>query len=95
MIGTPPTDTLEAAVISGVVHRGLSVRMRDGKPARLAIVDEDGQVVECGAAVERECFNVAVQVYRNFWIGQGHLTVETSPSGVVTLPQKPKSRARG
>lgn len=92
MIGTPTTNTLDTAVISGVVHSGLTVTTRDGRPARLAILDEHGNVVADGDAVARECWNVATECQRNFWKGDGHLVVHTSPTGLVTA--QPKARAR-
>ena len=82
MIATK-TDTLQAAQISAVIHRGLSVQTRDGRPARLAIIDADGQVIEAGPAVAREAWNVAIASYRNFLIGQGHLLVRSGPVAQV------------
>lgn len=79
MITIPKTDTLQAAEISAVIHQGLTVKTRDGKPARLAIIDEDGNVIESGSAVEREAWNVAIASYMNFQIGQGHLRVRSGP----------------
>lgn len=84
MIGTPTTDTLANAVISGVTYRGLTVTTRDGRPARLAILDEHGNVIDVGDDVACECWNVAIACHRNFLIGQGHLVVHTSPTGLVT-----------
>ncbi|QDQ27676.1 hypothetical protein FNU76_15695 [Chitinimonas arctica] len=81
MIGTPKTNTLQTSVISGVVHEGLSVTLRDGRKGRLAIVDEDGQIVEAGPAVAREAWNVTVSAYKNFMIGLGHIRIYSSPTG--------------
>ena len=74
-ITAPITDTLQHAVVSGAVHEGITVKTRDGRRAWLAVIDDDGQIIESGPAVEREVWMVAVQVYRNFWRGQGHLRV--------------------
>ncbi|WP_018991283.1 class II aldolase/adducin head domain-containing protein [Aromatoleum toluclasticum] len=92
MIGTPTTDTLAHTVISGSATTGMTVTTRDGRPARLAVLDEDGNVIEAGDAVAREAWNVAIQCHRNFWQANGHLVVHTSPTGLVTAP--PKGRAR-
>ena len=54
MIGTIRTGTLNYSVISEVAHEGLTVTTRDGKPARIAIIDEDGNVLEAGEAVAEE-----------------------------------------
>lgn len=74
-ITAPITDTLQHAVVSGVVHEGITVQTRDGRRARLAVIDDEGHIIEAGPAVEREVWEVAVQTYRNFWRGQGHLRV--------------------
>lgn len=75
MIGAIRTGTLGAAQISAVIHQGLTVTAKDGRAARLAIIDEDGSVIEAGPAVAREAFNVAIASYKNFLIGEGHLRV--------------------
>jgi hypothetical protein len=78
MIGTQPTGALPGIVISAVAHEGLSVTI-DGKPARLAIIDADGQVVAAGPQVAREAEAVAVNNYRSFLKGTGHLRVLSKP----------------
>jgi hypothetical protein len=45
VIGTIKTGTLQNSVISAVAHEGLTVTTRDGKPARIAIIDELGNVI--------------------------------------------------
>lgn len=74
MIGTQPTGAIAGVVISAVSHKGLTVTV-DGKPARLAIVTDDGSIIAVGDVVARESEAVAVNCYRNFLKGQGHLTV--------------------
>lgn len=88
MIADLPTDTLDHAVISGLSFKGLTVTTRDGRPARLAILDEQGNVIESGPAVARECWNVAIECHQLFWQAQGHLVVHTSPTGLKTTTQK-------
>lgn len=83
MITTPTTDTLANAVLSGVAHEGLTVTTRDGRRARLAVIDEDGNVLEAGAGVEREAWNVAIASYRNFLQGKGHLRVQSTPPNSI------------
>lgn len=78
MIGTQPTGALQGVVISAVAHEGLTV-MVDGKPARLAIVTDDGQVIASGRMVAREAEAVAVNSYRQLLQGQGHLRVLSRP----------------
>lgn len=75
MIGKIRTGTLDTAEISAVIHQGLTVTTKDGRPARLAIIDGDGNIIAAGPTVEREAFNVSIASYKNFLIGQGHLRV--------------------
>jgi len=82
MIGTQSTGAIAGVVISMVVHEGLVVTV-DGKPARLAIVTDDGQVIAAGEQVAQEAQAVAINSYRNMWIGQGHLRVLSKPIDVA------------
>lgn len=84
MIGIPTTDTLANAIISGVTHEGLTITTKDGRPARLAVIDADGNIIEIGQAVAKEAWNVTLAVYKNFLIGHGHLRIFSSPSGLVS-----------
>lgn len=74
MIGTQPTGAIEGIVITAVAHEGLTV-LANGKPARLAIIDESGNVLAAGPNVAREAEAVALNCYRNLMKGQGHLRV--------------------
>ena len=74
MIGTQPTGAIDGVVITAVAYEGLSV-LANGKPARLAIIDNDGNILAAGADVAREAEAVALNNYRNFLKGQGHLRV--------------------
>lgn len=78
MIGTQPEGTISGVVISAVSHEGLSVTV-NGKPARLAILTDDGQVIAAGDQVAREAEAVALNCYRNFLKGQGFLRVNSEP----------------
>lgn len=90
MHGTQPTDalnTLTNSALSGVVFEGLTATTRDGRPARLAIIDEAGNVLDAGPQVARACWAVMRAVHDNYLQAQGHLRVLTQPTGgVVTLP---------
>ncbi|MCI5070139.1 hypothetical protein [Acidovorax sp.] len=72
MIGTQPTGTLPGIVICATSHEGLKVSV-DGKPARLAIVDEGGRVLAAGEDVAREAEAVALNNFRNALMGKGFL----------------------
>lgn len=82
MIGTQPTGAIEGVVISAVSHEGLRVSV-NGKPARLAIVLDDGTVVSAGDDVAREAEAVAVNSYRGFLQGKGFLRVVSKPIAPV------------
>src|SRR5574337_870829 len=86
VITTPKIGTLSQAILSGVAHEGFTVTSRDGRHARLAVIDEDGNVIEDGPEVAREAWNVAVASYRNFLRGRGYLRVRSEPPcGVTTI----------
>ncbi len=78
MIGTQPEGAIDGVVISAVSHEGLRVTV-NGKPARLAILTDDGQVIAAGDQVAREAEAVALNCYRNFLKGQGFLRVNSEP----------------
>lgn len=78
MIGTQPVGAIDGVVISAVAHEGLSVTV-DGKPARLAIVTDDGRVIAAGDQVAREAEAVAVNSYRSLLQGKGFLRVRSKP----------------
>jgi len=83
MIGTPKTGALKASNISATISQGYTVTTADGRPAKLAIIDDQGNVVESGEAVRQELWNVCIKTQRNFWIGQGHLRVMSAPGRPV------------
>ncbi|WP_431512580.1 hypothetical protein [Variovorax sp. DAIF25] len=86
MIGEQKTGTLKGVVISAVSHEGLRATV-NGKPARLAIVLDDGTIVSSGDDVAREAEAVAVNCYRNMLRLKGHLRVLSVP--LATSPPKP------
>lgn len=77
---------LRRAIIRGVVHEGLTVTTQDGKPAKFAIIDESGNVIESGAEVAKAAYETTLAVYQNFRIGMGHLRVFTAPPSLTTAP---------
>lgn len=76
MIGKIEIGTLQHAAISAVIHEGLTVTA-NGKRCRLAVIDDDGNIIEAGDQVAREAFNVAVACYKQLLKGLGHLRVGT------------------
>lgn len=80
MIEIKQPTNMRTAVISAVIFEGLSVKKCDGRAARLAIIDESGNVIEAGEEVAAAAWNVVIDCYKNFLIGQGHLRVYAGPS---------------
>lgn len=78
MIGPQTTGTIQGVVISAVSHEGLTVTV-DGKPARLAVILEDGTIFASGPDVAREAEAVAINSYRKFLEGEGYLRVTSKP----------------
>lgn len=78
MIGTQPTGAIDGVVISAVSHEGLSVT-KNGRRLRLAIIDDDGQVIAAGDQVAREAEAVAVNSYCQMLQGKGFLRVLSKP----------------
>ena len=61
-----PNPQLQASRISATVSTGFTATTADGKPARLAIIDEQGNVIEAGADVAWAAWRVCVEVQDNF-----------------------------
>lgn len=84
----PTVDTQIAAAISSTISavsfQGFSIVTPDGNPATLAVVDQNGIIVEAGPSLARAVWDVAIRSYRNFLIGNGHLRVLTQPPGTGT-----------
>jgi hypothetical protein len=76
-----PNPILEGATISATVSTGFKATGPDGIPARIAIVDEQGNILAIGNDVAWAAWRVCVEVQENFWEGQGHLVVHTAPPG--------------
>lgn len=68
-----------ASTISGTISTGLTITGPAGQPARLAIIDAAGQVIEAGDDVARAVMKLAVASAEAIWQGQGHLTIYTTP----------------
>jgi hypothetical protein len=83
MIGTQPEGTLPGIVISATSHEGLRVTI-DGKPAKLAIVTGEGEIVASGEQVAREAEAVALNNYRRTLQGQGFLRTWGKPIEAIT-----------
>jgi hypothetical protein len=78
MIGEQKTGRIDGAVISNVTHEPLRVEV-NGRPARLAIVTEDGKIYAIGDDVAREARAVSINIYRAFVQSEGYLRVWSKP----------------
>lgn len=85
LIGHQPVGAIQGVIISAVSHEGLTVTV-DGKPARLAILSEDGKIIAAGPAVAREAEAVAVNSYRHLLQGRGHLRILSKPIAFAESP---------
>ncbi|MEX3934805.1 hypothetical protein AB4Y32_23960 [Paraburkholderia phymatum] len=81
----PDIRKLQHSVISAISYAGFHVTTASGEPAMLAVVDTDGNVLEAGAGVAIAAWNVAINSYRNFLKGSGHLRVHTGPPKDVDM----------
>lgn len=71
-----------SSAITAVSYEGLSVSTPTGEAATLAVVDQNGNIIDAGPAVARVVWDVAIAAYRNFLMGAGHLRVLTKPPHV-------------
>jgi len=78
MIGEQETGRIKGAVISAVCHEGLKVTV-DGRPAQLAIVNDEGKIIASGKEVAQEAEAVTINSYRNLLKGKGFLRVYSKP----------------
>lgn len=65
--------------IHGTAHGRYTITLADGRPGRLAVVDENGAVVSYDNEVARACWGVAQESLELLWKGQGHLRAVPRP----------------
>ncbi|TGP42831.1 hypothetical protein EN871_18045 [bacterium M00.F.Ca.ET.228.01.1.1] len=65
--------------ISAVSYQGLNVTTSSGEPAMLAVIDMQGRILDAGPQVARAVWRIALESYRNFLMGEGHLRVLCKP----------------
>ncbi|PMS29027.1 hypothetical protein C0Z16_20905 [Paraburkholderia rhynchosiae] len=70
---------LQNSIISAFSYAGFAVTTATGESATLAVIDKDGNVLDSGAGVAIAAWNVALNSYRNFLRGAGHLRVLSKP----------------
>jgi hypothetical protein len=79
-----PAPDLDNSQVAAQAHTGLQITTADGRLARLAIIDEAGNVLDVGQPVADACWQAAVTSYRNMLIGQGHIRVLSKPAIAIT-----------
>lgn len=65
--------------LSAVVHEGIRIDHPEGKTCRIAIIDENGQVVAGGEDVTKAVFDVAIGAFQNLLKARGHLRTYSKP----------------
>lgn len=76
-----PNPELQNAIISANASSGFIATTRDGKPLRMALVDDDGNIVEAGNDVRWAAWSICSTALHNLWECQGHLVIHSSPPG--------------
>ena len=79
MKNSVPNPPLLACSVSATISTGFTAKTATGKPARLSIIDEAGNVIEAGPSVAWAAWRVCIEAQENFWQGQGHLVVHAGP----------------
>lgn len=69
----PPT-------IGAVIFEGITVTDGEGRPAQLAVIDQNGRVVAAGPHVAKAAWTASVEAYRNHLQGRGHLRAIRNPA---------------
>lgn len=83
MLFKPDIPDLPGAHLVGSAREGLRVTTADGRPARLAIIDDQGNIVAAGDNVARATWLIARETIKNFLRGQGHLKTHAGSAGKV------------
>ena len=73
-----PNPMIDGANLKATVSTGFTASGPEGQPARMAIVDDQGNILAVGDDVAWAAWRVCVEVQENFWEGQGHLVVHAS-----------------
>lgn len=80
MPGVPKLEPLHHARMDARIFDGRpTITLRDGRAGQLAIVDEDGRVVETGEHVARAAWALALTTYCQALLHGGHITISTEP----------------
>ena len=78
MIGEQKTGSIDGLYITAVSHEPPKA-IYNGRPVRLAIIDDSGQVIAAGPQVSREFEATVINCHRNTLKGKGYLRVHSQP----------------
>lgn len=78
MIGEQPTGKVDGLYITAVSHEPPKATF-NGRPVRLAIIDDNGEVIAAGPEVAREFEATVINCHRNTLKGKGYLRVRSQP----------------
>ncbi|EPH1210944.1 hypothetical protein R2389_000850 [Pseudomonas aeruginosa] len=76
-----PNPEMPNAIISANSSSGFVATTRDGKRLRMALVDEEGNIIEAGDPVRWAAWRVCTETLENLWHCEGWLVVHSSPPG--------------
>lgn len=76
---------LGQSVLEASTARGISATTSDGKPARLAIIDNDGQILDSGSVVADQVWNLTIELYSQILQSSGMIKVHSSPTGLKVV----------
>lgn len=89
-----PRPILAGASIKANASTGYIAETLDGKPAKLAIIDDDGNVLASGQDVAWAAWSICVEALENLWTCQGWLVVHSSPPGDPALHARASSESK-
>lgn len=84
VIGFSNLDQRHRFLVVGTAHSGLEVVTEDGNPAVLAVLDNEGNIIEAGEHVAETAWEAMVAIYKNFLQGNGHMLVKVTPSNFAS-----------
>ena len=70
---TAATAQYSEPTITANAVAGLQVTPPDGRTAHLAVVDEQGNVIDQGSHISSSAYQASVRAYRSFLYGTGHI----------------------
>uniref|UniRef100_A0A1I9YVF8 Uncharacterized protein n=1 Tax=Paraburkholderia sprentiae WSM5005 TaxID=754502 RepID=A0A1I9YVF8_9BURK len=69
--------------VSAVQWEGYTITGEDGRPATLAVIDQDGKVLDAGPEVAQEIWDLAILSYRQVLVGESLLRIYSTPEGLL------------